>query len=145
MASVRTSSTSTERRVASGCPPFMTCSSRFGQEQAMSTAARVSGAVPGAVGPLAANRQWLEQTLSGSELVRFTSVTLWAFLRIATNPRVFEHPLTVVEALDAVTSWLAQTVAAVIEPGERHWDLLREIASLGQATGPMVMDAVLAA
>ena len=69
----------------------------------------------------------------------------WAFLRIATNPRVFEHPLTVAEALDAVTSWLAQPVAAVIDPGERHWDLLREVASQGQATGPMVMDAVLAA
>ena len=91
------------------------------------------------------SRQWLEQTLSGSELVRFTSVTLWAFLRIATNPRVFEHPLTVAEALDAVTSWLAQPAAAVIEPGERHWDLLRDVASRGQATGPMVMDAVLAA
>ena len=91
------------------------------------------------------SRQWLEQTLSGSELVRFTSVTLWAFLRIATNPRVFEHPLTVAEALDTVTSWLAQPVAAVIEPGERHWDLLRDVASQGQATGPMMMDAVLAA
>ena len=91
------------------------------------------------------SRQWLEQTLSGSELVRFTSVTLWAFLRIATNPRVFEHPLTVTEALEAVTSWLAQPIAAVVDPGERHWDVLRDVAREGQASGPMVMDAVLAA
>lgn len=34
-----------------------------------------------------ASRAWLEASLSGSHLVRFAWLTLWAFLRISTNPR----------------------------------------------------------
>jgi uncharacterized protein len=91
------------------------------------------------------SRAWLEAMLSGRDLVRFAWVTLWAFLRIATNPRAFEHPLSVSEAEAAISSWLAQPVAGILEPGERHWDILREVLAQGQATGPLVMDAVLAA
>jgi transposase len=35
------------------------------------------------------SRAWLEAVLSGPDLVRFAWLTLWAFFRIATNPRVF--------------------------------------------------------
>lgn len=91
------------------------------------------------------SRAWLESALSGSDLVRFAWLTLWAFLRIATNPRAFEHPLSVAEAEAAISSWLAQPVADILEPGERHWDILREVVRQGQANGPLVMDAVLAA
>src|ERR1700746_1386233 len=51
-------------------------------------------------------RTWLETVLSGPDLVRFAWLTLWAFLRIATNPRVFEHPLSTSEAEAAISSWL---------------------------------------
>jgi len=91
------------------------------------------------------SRAWLEATLSGAELVRFAWLTLWAFLRISTNPRVFERPLSVSEAEAAISSWLAQPSAGVLEPGERHWDILRSLVREGQAAGPLVMDAVLAA
>lgn len=50
------------------------------------------------------SRAWLEATLSGSQLVRFAWVTLWAFLRISTNHRIFEQPLTMAEAEAAVSS-----------------------------------------
>jgi hypothetical protein len=92
-----------------------------------------------------ASRAWLEATLSGPELVRFAWLTLWAFLRIATNPRVFERPLSAAEAEAAVSSWLAQPNAGILEPGERHWEILRELMREGQSSGPLVMDAVVAA
>ena len=66
-------------------------------------------------------------------------------LRIATNPRVFENPLTIVEATAIVASWLEQQGAGILDPGERHWTLLTDLTREGQAAGPMVMDAVLAA
>jgi uncharacterized protein len=91
------------------------------------------------------SRAWLESVLSGSDLVRFAWLTLWAFLRIATSPRVFERPLSVSEAEAAISAWLAQPVAGTLEPGERHWDILCGIVRDGQAAGPLVMDAVLAA
>jgi toxin-antitoxin system PIN domain toxin len=91
------------------------------------------------------SRAWLEAMLSGPELVRFAWLTLWAFMRIGTNPRVFERPLSTAEAAAAVSSWLAQPTAGILEPGERHWDILRDLVQEGQAVGPMVMDAVIAA
>ena len=91
-----------------------------------------------------ASRKWLEETLSGTDLVRFAWVTLWAFLRISTNPRVFERPLTVEEATRAVGAWLAQPVAGILEPSERHWETLQELAIQAQVKGPLIMDAVIA-
>jgi hypothetical protein len=92
-----------------------------------------------------ASRTWLEAALSGPELVRFAWLTLWAFLRIATNPRVFERPLSASEAEAIVSSWLAQPTVGVLEPGERHWEILRGLMREGQTVGPLVMDAVVAA
>jgi uncharacterized protein len=92
-----------------------------------------------------ASREWLEATLSGGEFVRFAWVTLWAFLRISTHPRVFERPLAIADAQAAIASWLAQPVAGIVEPGERHWEILGKLMREGQAAGPLVMDAALAA
>lgn len=91
------------------------------------------------------SRTWLEATLSGSELVRFAWVTLWAFLRNSTNHRVFERPLTMGEAETAVSSWLARPVAGLVKPGERHWEILQKMMRDGQVTGPLVTDAIVAA
>jgi hypothetical protein len=92
-----------------------------------------------------ASRTWLESVLSGSEHVRFAWVTLWAFIRIVTNPRVFIHPMTTAEAHAAVASWLAQPNADIAEPEVRHLDLLAELLRDGQAGAALVMDAALAA
>lgn len=91
------------------------------------------------------SRAWLQAMLCGPELVRFAWLTLWAFLRIGTNPRVFERPLSTSEAEKVISSWLAQPAAGILEPGERHWDILRGLMGEGQTAGPLVMDAVVAA
>ena len=77
--------------------------------------------------------------------MRFAWLTLWAFLRISTHPRVFERPLTTEEAAGAISSWLAQPNAGILEPGDRHWTILQELMREGQVAGPLIMDAVLAA
>jgi toxin-antitoxin system PIN domain toxin len=92
-----------------------------------------------------ASRAWLEAVLSGPDLVCFAWLTLWALLRIATNRRVFERPLSTSEAEAAISSWLGQPAAGILDPGERHWEILRGLLRDGQAAGPLVMDAVLAA
>ena len=93
----------------------------------------------------AASRRWLKDARGGSEFVRFAWLTLWAFLRISTHPRVFEYPLTLADASAAVSSWLAQPICGIAEPGERHWQILQELSRDGQASGPLLMDASLAA
>jgi uncharacterized protein len=91
------------------------------------------------------SRRWLEAILSGSDIVRFSWQTVWAFLRISTNSKVFEHPLSISEATAAVASWLARPNAGIIEPGERHWQILRSLLEDSQCAGPLVTDATLAA
>ena len=92
-----------------------------------------------------ASRTWLEGVLSGAELVRIGWLSLWAFLRIATNPQVFEQPLSTAEAVAVVSSWLAQPSAGILEPGERYWSILAELLKKSQVKGPRVTDAALAA
>ena len=72
-------------------------------------------------------------------------VTLWAFLRISSNPHVFERPLSSAEGAEIVSSWLAQPTVAILEPGERHWEILQALMRDGQTSGERVMDAALAA
>lgn len=92
-----------------------------------------------------ASRVWLEATLSGAEVVRFAWVTLWAFWRISTNAKVFEQPLSIREATATVSSWLERPNAGIVEPGERHWEILRELLEEAQCVGPLVTDAAVAA
>jgi uncharacterized protein len=93
----------------------------------------------------AAARPWLEKAFSGSQPVRLAWITLLAFLRIGTNFRVFPHPLTVTEAVNLVSEWLKIPAVAILEPGEGHWEILAGLMTTNQASGPLVMDAHLAA
>jgi uncharacterized protein len=93
----------------------------------------------------AASRRWLEAALSGSDLVRLAWPTVWAFVRISTNSKVFEHPLSPAEATTIVSAWLDRPNVDVLDPGERHWEILQQLMTDSQCTGPLVTDAVLAA
>ena len=90
-------------------------------------------------------KRWLEEELSGAETLAFAWAVLLAFVRLSTNPRVFQHPMSADEALDLVDSWLGQPNVTVVDPTERHRRVLRELlAALGTA-GNLVGDAHLAA
>jgi len=93
----------------------------------------------------AQSRAWLEDCLTGSQLVRLTWLTVWAFLRISTNPRVFEFPFSIDEAEAIVGTWLEHPLLSILEPGDQHWNFLQECMNIGQTSGPLIMDAVLAA
>ncbi len=90
-------------------------------------------------------RAWLEQAFSGEEPVAIAWATLLAFVRIITNPRVFEQPLLGSEALAVVSSWLARPSVSVLDAGESCWEIFRQLVTAGQVIGPLVMDAFLAA
>ena len=58
---------------------------------------------------------------------------------------MFERPLSALEAGAAISSWITQPNVRILEPGESHFDVLCGLMQDSQATGPLVMDAVLAA
>ena len=90
-------------------------------------------------------REWLEQTLSGSETVGMPWVVILAFIRLITRSVVVEHPLTVDEAIDLVESWLGQPCVTVIHPTDRHPAVLRELLQPLGTAGNLTTDAHLAA
>lgn len=90
-------------------------------------------------------RRWLETQFSTGRPLRFALVTLLAFVRIASDRRVYARPLNPVEACAIVESWLSHANAQLLQPGPRTWALLSELCEEGQAKGAMVMDAHLAA
>jgi uncharacterized protein len=92
-----------------------------------------------------ASRDWLEKTLSGDEPVGLTWAALLAFLRIGTDPRIRKNAFTIEEAAAIVAGWLERPMVTLLNPGERHWEILRDLMTRGQVRGPLVTDAHLAA
>ena len=92
-----------------------------------------------------ASRTWLERTLGEEADVRLGVSTALAFIRIVTDPRVFERPMDPGRAIGIVATILARPNVSLATPGDRHWALLADVAASGQARGPMLMDAHLAA
>ncbi len=90
-------------------------------------------------------REWWDGRLSQTETVCLCWTVLSAFIRIGTNPRVFEHPLSREQALARVQSWLDQPCTRVVRPTERHWTVFQQMLTDGQAIANLVTDAHLAA
>lgn len=90
-------------------------------------------------------RPWLEAVLAGTETVGFPWIALLAFVRIATRPGIFPHPLSIQAALDLVDVWLRQAPATIVHPGPGHFDVLRRLLLFAGAGGNLTTDAHLAA
>lgn len=93
----------------------------------------------------AAARSWWDAQLSQSSPVCLSWTVLGAFIRIGTNPRVFEHPLPLDQAISRVQSWLDQPCTRIVHPTERHWTVFQKMLLEGQAVANLVTDAHLAA
>jgi uncharacterized protein len=91
------------------------------------------------------SKEWLEKALESGEQAGFAWATLLTFLRITTNLRPFSAPFTVEEAGSIVENWLSNPAVSVLQPTERHWTILSRLLAGGQARGPLIMDAHLAA
>jgi len=89
--------------------------------------------------------RWLESTFSGDETVGLPWAVVLAFLRVGTNPRLRKDGPTLDEAVSIIAGWLNRPTIALLNPGEKHWPILRELMTKGQVRGPLVTDAHLAA
>lgn len=88
---------------------------------------------------------WLEAQLNGPVRVGLPWASLVAFLRIATNPRVYEQPLDAEEAWQQIEDWLAAPATWVAAPGPAHAEVLGRLVRRHRVTGPLASDAHLAA
>lgn len=91
------------------------------------------------------SRAWVEKTFSDVEPVGLPWPTVSAFLRVVTNRKLPGSRLTLAQAVGIVDEWLAQPNVRILAAGDDHWSVLKRMVIEGQASGPLVSDAQIAA
>jgi toxin-antitoxin system PIN domain toxin len=90
-------------------------------------------------------RDWLDQQLNGAAPVGLPWASLLAFLRLVTNPRVFERPEPITDAWRQILAWLGCETVWIPQPAERHAELLSQFIVVPGVYAHLVPDAYLAA
>lgn len=88
---------------------------------------------------------WWRKCMSGTEPVGLPPVVVFGFLRIATNGRVFQNPMTAAEAIQHVRSWLTQPVVQIIETGSNHVGQVCQLLETLGTAGNLVTGTQIAA
>lgn len=89
-------------------------------------------------------KAWWDQKLSETLPLCLCWPTINAYLRIATNPRVYQNPLTIDQATKRVESWMKQPCLRLVQPTPSHWKIFQKMMKEGQAKANLVPDAHIA-
>jgi toxin-antitoxin system PIN domain toxin len=92
-----------------------------------------------------AARSWLDSRLNGPTPVGLPWPTLLSFVRLVSNPRIFEHPQPISKAWKQVDDWLTCPVSWIPQPTERHREILGSFLTDTLGRSNLVPDAHLAA
>ncbi|KHD10479.1 twitching motility protein PilT [Candidatus Thiomargarita nelsonii] len=92
-----------------------------------------------------AARTWLEEQFNGNAQVGLPWLSLLGFVRIVTNPRIFDNPLSISTAWTQVDEWLALPSVWIPQPTEQHAKILGKLLCASGTGGNLVSDAHLAA
>ncbi len=83
-------------------------------------------------------RRWWEGALNGERQVGLAPVSVFGFLRLGTNRRVFTEPLAVEDAVGRVERWLERPNVTALVPGRGHLEaafrLLRQLGTAANLT-----------
>jgi toxin-antitoxin system PIN domain toxin len=90
-------------------------------------------------------RRELEGLLSGGLEMACSELVLAAVVRIATNPRIYQPPLSSGEAFAFVDVLRAHPDTRLIAPGPKHWQIFQDLVLTGEIRGADTTDAYLAA
>ena len=90
-------------------------------------------------------RPWLEEELRSPGRVGIPWHSSLAFLRLATNPRLFGQPLSIGAAWQQVAEWLNHPRVWIPEPTDAHPVVLGDLLARANVSGNLVPDAHLAA
>lgn len=93
----------------------------------------------------AAAESWLTRALTGDTRVGLPWPVLIGYVRLATHPRVFAHPVDPSSAWDDVAAWLDLPTVWVPQPTSRHADVMGALVRRHAVTGNLVSAAHVAA
>lgn len=91
------------------------------------------------------SRKWLEATFQQKTRIGLPWTALLAFVRIASNRKIFESPIPILSAWEIVENWLAHGAVWIPEPGPRHEAILKDLLARIGSNSNLVPDAHLAA
>jgi len=89
--------------------------------------------------------RWWAGLLSGNEPVGLCPVVVFAYLRLSTHGKVYDHPLTPGEASEHVNSWLAQPNVRLLVAGPDHVQKVCRLLDKAGTAANLVTDAQIAA
>ena len=92
-----------------------------------------------------AARQWLDERIDGPASVGLPWPSLLGFVRLVSNPRIFDRPSSVTTAWKQVESWLAAGSTWIPVPTERHREVLAPLMKSAEGRANLVPDAHVAA
>ncbi len=90
-------------------------------------------------------KMWLDGHLNGMQKIGFPWPSLLAFVRIVTNPRIYEFPASIPEAWNQVEAWLGNETAFIPQPSRNHSGFMKKILQATQLKSNDLPDAHLAA
>ena len=78
---------------------------------------------------------------TGSEPFALSVLVLSGFIRVVTNPRVFNPPSTLDQSFAFVSALVERPMARIVGSGPDHLDILERLCRESGATGKLVADA----
>lgn len=90
-------------------------------------------------------RVWWETLVCGTEAVGLCPCVIFAFVRIGTNSRAFEHPLHIDEAIEIVDQWRAAERVQVLSFTPEDVECAMQLLKRAGAGGNLSTDAQIAA
>ena len=89
--------------------------------------------------------KWLETAFDDEAGVGFAWLALVGFLRISTRPGILQTPLGVQDALALMDVWITHPRARILQPTQRHGDIIARLLLVAGTAGNLTNDAHLAA
>jgi toxin-antitoxin system PIN domain toxin len=88
---------------------------------------------------------WLVDCATGPEPFALSELVLHGFVRVVTNPRIFDPPSTTGQAFRFLDALLARPTCSLVRPGLGHWRIFRQLCEGANVRGKLVADAAHAA
>lgn len=89
--------------------------------------------------------EWLTALATGLEPFALSEPVLQGFLRIVTNPRIFDPPSTAEQAFQFMDALIQRPGCCLLRPGPSHWSIFRQLCEASKVRGKLVADAAHAA
>lgn len=85
--------------------------------------------------------EWLTELASSPSRFALSEAVLIGFVRIVTNPRIFQKPTEIGKALEFCEQLRSRSTACVLSPGSRNWEIFSSLCQKVPASGKLVADA----